>query len=122
MKYETNELSISVPRYEELRTHVFKILVINDPELALKMMYDWEENMKVLVSEVLAIKVMNNIGIVYIGNPSGRNKGYMNAIAKLFTRDLFKGINQILIYSCRVTLTKTGLKEKKKRLPRKYYS
>ena len=122
MKYETNELSISVPRYEELRTHVFKILVINDPELALKMMYDWEENMKVLVSEVLAIKVMNNIGIVYIGNPSGRNKGYMNSIAKLFTRDLFKGINQILIYSCRVTLTKTGLKEKKKRLPRKYYS
>lgn len=60
---------------------------------------------------------MNNIGITYITTPSGRNKGCINSFTKSFIRDLYRNMNQILRFSCGVTLNKTGLKPKEKRLP-----
>ena len=64
---------------------------------------------------------MKNIGLVYIDNPIGRNKGCINLLVKSCIRDIYWNINQILKYFCGVTLNRTGLKAKQKRSQGKFH-
>ena len=96
-------------------------MVIRNPELAWTSIYGWAEKSNKAESEIIADQIMKDIGLAYINQPKMRNKGCINLLCKSRIRDVYRNMNQVLKYELGVTLNRTGLKEKEKRTPGKFY-
>ena len=121
VKYINDELKIKVSSFKEFTKNILPKLVIRNPELAWMSMYGWAELTNKAESEVMSEEIMKDIGLAYINQTTGRNKGCINSLCKSRTRDVYRNMNQTLKYELGVTLNRTGLKAKQKRSPGKYY-